>query len=220
MSGNYEQGCVLGLRFLSWAHLLLVTDPLILKRTPYIRITNMTLQIITSVTLTLSHMSFLISMYLCSSSLHAHHYLANSRGRIAHLSSVCHATFVHLMIEWYVYKVMFIIYKVLLFLYYPFTLNRKHHSISISIINIHTFIIVDTSRQSYANSCAKLSFKCQAWCVVCCHCGRGLTGAQTSLSPHRLLTFERYENDFACTILGVQLSPWTNLLCVFLLIKT
>lgn len=26
----------------------------------------------------------------------------------------------------------------------------------------------------------------------------GLTGGQTSLSPHRLVTFERYENDFAC----------------------
>lgn len=110
--------------------------------------------------------------------------------------------------------------KYCFFFYYTFTLNWKHNSINMSVINIHTFIIVAKSRQSYANSCAKLSFKCQAWCVVCCHCGRGLTGAQTSLSPHRLLTFERYENDFACTILGVQLSPWTNLLCVFLLIKT
>lgn len=33
-----------------------------------------------------------------------------------------------------------------------------------------------------------------------------LTGCQTSLSPHRLVTFERYENDFACMTPGLSYS--------------
>lgn len=34
----------------------------------------------------------------------------------------------------------------------------------------------------------------------------GLTGGQTSLSAHRLVTFERYENDFVCMTPGCSYS--------------
>lgn len=38
------------------------------------------------------------------------------------------------------------------------------------------------------------------------HVLRGLTGGQTSLSAHRLVTFERYENDFVCMTPGCSYS--------------
>lgn len=76
MSVNYQWVCVLGLRIVGWAHLLLVTDPLILHR----------LEIIISVSLTSSYVAVLIPTDLCGSSPYAHLDLTNRTASISHLS--------------------------------------------------------------------------------------------------------------------------------------